>query len=139
MRPKMTTTTTVRPSASSGTSSVGCTREKMRENGSPPSRANAMDMLAFVFRHFSSNLLPYVILDEVVMIDVVANSKQIKGNINRQTVPALLLVALNLAPAYQQMVIASSMSSKNDLHNLVQRASWTGNHLIDVSSNEEQA
>lgn len=73
------------------------------------------------------------------MIDVVANSKQIKGKIRRQTVPALLLVALNLASSYQQMVIASSMSLGNDSHNLVQGASWAGNHLIDVSSNEEQA
>lgn len=40
--PNIRTTTTVRPSASRGTSSLLWTREKKRENGKPPSRANAM-------------------------------------------------------------------------------------------------
>lgn len=41
MQPKMTTTVTVRPRASRGTSRVLCTRAKKREKGRPPSRAKA--------------------------------------------------------------------------------------------------
>jgi len=42
MQPKMTTTRTVRPSASRGTSSFLWTRAKKREKGRPPSRAKAL-------------------------------------------------------------------------------------------------
>jgi len=72
----MTTKTFVKIRDSKGTSNFGCTLEKKRENGRPLSRAKAQ-----------------VILLDVVMIDVVAKSRQIKGKISKQTEPARELVA----------------------------------------------
>lgn len=93
IRPNIVTTAVVRPSASNGTSSLLWTRAKYREKGRPPSRAKAADVS---MNHELAVLQnsPYVILDEVVMIAVVAKSKHISGNISRQTMPARLPVAL---------------------------------------------
>jgi hypothetical protein len=71
MQPKMTTRTTVRYSALSGTSKRELTFAKTREYGRPPSLAKA-----------------YVIRLLVVMIAQVAKSRQISGNIKRQIDPA---------------------------------------------------
>jgi hypothetical protein len=77
MHPKMIVKTVVRIKALSGCPSLVCTFAKTLEAGSPPSRAKA-----------------YVIREEVVIIDVVAKRRQIRGNIRRQTAPARLFVAL---------------------------------------------
>lgn len=76
MQPKMMVTTTFRYKAFSGTFSLGCIFHQKADAGSPPSRANAN-----------------VILEDVVKTDVPAKTKQIRGNIRRQTAPALLSVA----------------------------------------------
>src|SRR5271163_1944707 len=76
MQPKIMTSTVVRYRAFIGTSSRKLTLAKNFDAGRPPSRANA-----------------YTIRLLVVMMLVVAKSRQMSGNINRQMEPALLLVA----------------------------------------------
>lgn len=76
MHPNMMTRTSVSQSAFNGTWSRPWTLEKTLEAGKPPSLANAYTMRLLV-----------------VMMLTAANSKQMRGNISRQTDPALLEVA----------------------------------------------
>lgn len=69
MQPKIMTRTKSRISAFMGTLRDGCTLEKKRENGRPPSTAKA-----------------HVILVDVVRIPIVANSRQIRGMLDAMLV-----------------------------------------------------
>ena len=64
MQPKMTTKTVVKINAFRGISSFGLTLAKNLDAGSPPSRAKA-----------------YVMRELVVMMEIVANSRQTKGKL----------------------------------------------------------
>lgn len=77
MHPKMTTITVVKIREFKGSPNEGWTLAKNLEAGRPPSLAKA-----------------HVIRLEVVMMDVVAKSRQTSGNMSKQTDPARELVAL---------------------------------------------
>lgn len=76
-KPKMMTRAVVKISALSGSPSLVLTFANKRENGSPRSLAKA-----------------YVMRLEVVIMPIVAKTRQIRGKIRRQTAPARFEVAV---------------------------------------------
>ena len=107
IQPKMMTNPVVNNNALTGVSRAGCTLAKIRENGSPPSRAKA-----------------HVIRLEVDMIPIVAKRRQPSGNMSKQVAPARLLVASyrisRRGPAAEELTASTSVRTKRRTERKIQ-------------------